>query len=265
MNIKVGLDPEAFLFKDKQYYPAIGLFGGTKEAPIPAGEGGGIQEDNVMVEFNTAPASTLPMFKYQISLMKSIIEERAKNMGFEIKYDPIATFSEDLLTHPQAREIGCSPDYNAWHGGRNESVNASDLKNIRTASGHIHIGFEWLNNHPYNKIYMVQALELMLGVPLSLIESDKSVTRRQYYGMSGSFRRKPYGIEWRTPDNTWITKDVYVEYVWNTIIRIAPKIKEYAQLANRYGPNIRIAINNHDKTSAEALMKTCSIQRIPIK
>src|SRR5258706_7979790 len=60
-EVLVGADPELFL-KDKatgQYKSACGLVGGTKERPKKIDKRGhAVQEDNVMVEYNIAPAKT---------------------------------------------------------------------------------------------------------------------------------------------------------------------------------------------------------------
>ena len=65
-KVTIGSDPELFLFDTnaRQYRSAVGKIGGTKSRPIPLGDRPGffVQEDNVAVEFNTAPVTELKDF-----------------------------------------------------------------------------------------------------------------------------------------------------------------------------------------------------------
>ena len=61
----IGADPEMFI-RDKytnKYKSAVGLITGTKEEPTPIDKDGhAYQVDNVAVEFNIAPATSLQSF-----------------------------------------------------------------------------------------------------------------------------------------------------------------------------------------------------------
>ena len=62
IKFTIGCDPEVFVHNNSEHISVIGKIGGTKGNPIPLPHGGGIQEDNLAVEFNTPPASTRKEF-----------------------------------------------------------------------------------------------------------------------------------------------------------------------------------------------------------
>ena len=72
-NISLGADPELFLFNhdSNEVISAEGIIGGTKENPrrISKDEAYGLQEDNVMVEFNIPPAKTKDEFRDSINFI----------------------------------------------------------------------------------------------------------------------------------------------------------------------------------------------------
>ena len=56
--VRIGSDPETFL-RDAagKYISSVGLIGGSKDEPMPIGNGCSVQEDNVTVESNTPPTN----------------------------------------------------------------------------------------------------------------------------------------------------------------------------------------------------------------
>jgi len=69
----------------------------------------------------------------------------------------------------------------------------------RFAAGHIHVGYDTSTVPPD---IMAKFLDLSLG--LSTLHLDKQGARRQFYGVPGLFRAKPYGVEYRTLSNFWL-------------------------------------------------------------
>lgn len=212
---KVGADPEVFLFKDGKPFPAIGLIGGTKENPKPMSNGA-VQEDNVMAEFNVAPSRSDEEFSSNVERMLNVIRSLAKKHGCDLYIKPYAEFADYHLQHPQAQTVGCEPDYNAWTLQMNPTLDYTILKNIRTASGHVHVGVPHPEATPMFRSKLIKALDLFLGVPSILLDPDK--IRRKYYGKAGAFRPKPYGAEYRVLSNFWIDDDKLRKWVFNNTI-----------------------------------------------
>ncbi len=81
--ISIGADIEVFLInKEGEFFPAIGLIGGSKRRPRPiTKEGHMVQEDNVAAEFNIPP-SVVPSAQqfviniyYVLSKLQELIPE----------------------------------------------------------------------------------------------------------------------------------------------------------------------------------------------
>lgn len=215
-NFTIGCDPEIFLRKDGKAYSAHGVIPGTKKEPFEVDKGA-IQVDGMAVEFNTEPAplqgndgGSFKQFNGNIvSVMKSLKE------GVQ-KYDPELTFNlssvqdfdEETMKAqpPEAVELGCDPDYNAYTLKVNPRPEGAAV-NFRTASGHIHIGWgaDIPIDHPSHMEIcgsFVKYLDATVGMFMTLLDRDPR--RRELYGKAGAFRPKPYGVEYRTPSNLWL-------------------------------------------------------------
>src|SRR5690606_27611941 len=81
---------------------------------------------------------------------------------------------------------------------------------LRTAGGHIHVGYDNPDNAMSADI--VLAMDVMLGVPSVLIDGD--TRRRQMYGKAGCFRFKEYGLEYRTLSNFWIMSEERIRWAF---------------------------------------------------
>lgn len=216
--MRLGSDPELFLQYDGEFIPAIGLIGGEKGNPIVHGDIG-VQEDNVMVEFNIPPANTPELFRHYLHLGMTTIETLLPK-GYELVLVSSADFDPKWLKSKKACESGCDPDMDAWTRGLRKPVSMKG--NTRYAGGHVHIelpeddidDFEFITN-------LVRSLDIHLAVPAT--RYDKDIRRRKAYGKPGAYREKPYGIEYRSLSNFWI-KD-YTNFVWEGI----EKAYEYAK------------------------------------
>lgn len=199
MKFTLGSDPELFLInKNNKYISSIGKIGGSKKQPLPIselGEGFCVQEDNVAVEFNIPPASSEDAFVLNLSKMLEHLENKARGMGLRLAVDASARFDLDELNNPNALEMGCDADFNAWTGDQNPKPNASD-KQLRSCGGHVHIGTD------LDAISVIRACDLFLGVPASLFDTD--TRRRALYGSAGAFRWTSFGCEYRVLSNAWL-------------------------------------------------------------
>lgn len=218
----LGADIEGFLYNrvTKEYMSAEGMLGGTKDKPKPIQltkyyddiwmdpEGTMIQEDNVMVEFNLPVLSLQGRFQEPGNLYATMeqsrlivdryLEEQYDHL--EVDYDVVSnTFPKSVLDTPQAQTIGCEPDNDAYTGGETRLA-VPPLTNVRNAGGHVHIG----GNFQCPDFVACLLFELLLmyrGVPQSLEPTE----RDEWYGQPGTFRTKPYGIEYRSLNSAWVT------------------------------------------------------------
>ena len=206
--LTIGFDPE-FFFQDKdgKFISAVGLVGGSKDNPMPIGNGCFVQEDNVAVEFNT-PAIVLTGRSYK-DVAKEVhehfqyvfnwVEENVcKKHDLTISKVASAIFDEDQLQTEAAKTFGCDPDYNAYTGQENPRPRGPE--GLRTCGGHIHIGYGGCDKE-FNR-NIIKELDSTIGL-LSVL-NDPDARRRQLYGKAGAYRDKSYGVEYRTLSNYWI-------------------------------------------------------------
>lgn len=249
-NFKIGADPELFFIKNNKPFSVEGLIGGTKEFPKHIGNNGcALQEDNVMAEFNIPPCNNKEEFNNNIKFMLDSLDSIAKSNGAELSITPSAVFDKKSLSTLQAKEFGCSPDLNAYSFTENPRVEINE--DIRVAGGHIHIGYN--NPDPEINLVLVRVLDIFLGLPSVLL--DKDDTRKEYYGNAGSYRNKPYGVEYRTLSNFWIATKELREWVFNQVKLAISFINnnEFSELTDNQWSSIELAINDSDESLALAL------------
>lgn len=246
-----GCDPELFFVdKDGNFISSIDKIGGSKLYPKDIGEGCAVQEDNVAVEFNTPPCKTADDFVKYINYNLSFIKDHASKLGLDIRIVPSAHFSKEELSDHRALEFGCEPDFNAWKDGRrNPRPRASD-SSLRSAGGHIHIGFD------HSKVDMLEVVKAMdLYVGCLMLEFDSDNQRRELYGKAGAFRPKPYGVEYRTASNAWIKSDDLIRWVWNQTDKAIAYAMSGKGFTKEQGKIIQDCINNSDLKLLEVLKK----------
>lgn len=212
LPITIGCDPEFALFdkQTKSYVSAHDLIPGTKAQPHKV-DGGAIQVDGVMVEFNIDPAKTADEFADNIEKVMTALRKYLPADRYVFMFDPIVVYDRAYFEGlpDSVKELGCSPDFNAWKGGGiNQSpVPVPFLPTMRTCSGHIHIG--WTDgadttdpSHLWDCRTIIRLLDCALLHHLD--DADPDRIRRMMYGKAGAFRPKPYGVEWRVPSNFWL-------------------------------------------------------------
>lgn len=252
MNALVGTDAEIFLKNAKgKHIASVGLFGGTKLEPLPFGTvpGFAVQEDNVALEFNIPPAKTQEEFSKFIQIALDECTERAKKHGLIIDIAASAVFKPDQLQSMQAKVFGCEPDFDVWKMQDNPPP-ACKNKQLRTAAAHIHIGAQ------LDFIALGRACDLFLGAPSIVLDPDQR--RRQLYGRAGAVRRKPYGVEYRTLSNFWLTK--HRDWVYNQVQNAVKFVKEGNYLPEGDAKKLISCINNFDLDLLRDLTKTYKLQ-----
>ncbi len=264
----VGSDPEFFLANQNQKpVPAIGLIGGSKHEPKFINDDGfsAVQEDNVMVEYNTKPAKTAEEFVHNHLVVQAYLDKLMQEKKLVPLIKPAAKFTKKDLDHEQAQQIGCSPDWNAWTVQPNVALTAKDLGQIRVSGGHVHVSYSFNGENPSkdSQIKLVRMLDLAEGVPSVLLDGD--ILRKQFYGRAGSFRPKTYGVEYRTLSNFWINSPELMKWVFNQVVWTFIQLKNNTALETFDEASVQKAINTNDKDIALKLIDKYKIPMPEVK
>jgi len=257
--ILIGSDPEVFLRNTSTgaFASAHGVIPGSKEEPftVPLGA---VQVDGMACEFNTDPAKTRKEFIDNVTgVFKTLDEMLPDNLSL-VPGVPVAHFSEEVFAAQpaEALELGCEPDYDAYTGSENPRPNAHN-KPMRTAAGHVHIGFKDTED-PLGMLHMMECCDLvkMLDVFLGLysLTFDTDTERRSLYGKAGAFRPKPYGVEYRVLSNAWLVSEELIGDVYDIATLTTELYLEGARLDQDTYDRARMAINTSNvKVGAKIL------------
>lgn len=246
----VGCDPELFLKKDGNYVASCDLVGGTKDVPMPLEglpDGFTVQEDNVAVEFGIPPANSKLSFLGSISTVMNELTRLMQEKGLSLDKAASTKFPESELWHPKALMFGCDPDFNIWTGKRNPRPKADDTT-LRSCGGHVHVGID----PSYDWKALIKNMDFHLGVPSVLMDKDED--RRKLYGMPGAYRRKPYGVEYRTLSNFWVFDPKLTGWVWDGVEKAVNAVDAQFQIDELQEP-IQRAISTNDKKLARELVE----------
>ncbi len=221
-GLTFGCDPEIFIFDQNngRYVSPDGIIPGTKSEPYRVG-GGAIQQDGMAAEFNIDPVDNYKDFNNNINKVLRTMSRMLPD-GHVFLDKPSVVFTPEVWegASEKAKELGCSPDFNAWTGEVNPPPNPEATPNpmMRTASGHLHFG--WTDDanmsdpdHIKNCRDLVKQMDWWLGTWSLNIDPDP--TRRLLYGKAGAMRFKPYGVEYRVLSNFWVLKPSARLKVWN--------------------------------------------------
>lgn len=232
----LGCDPEVFLFDTQTglYVSAHTILPGTKDEPYKVDKGA-IQVDGLAAEFNIDPASTPEEFDNNIATVLTQLRAyvHKNNPRIDLHFVPVARFNRVYFDKlPDICKIlGCDPDFD-YNG--NVIENRNDLQNrpLRTAAGHVHLGFtkdqdamslQHFNDCRFLANYFWQDFssgEYSRRHKISLAEAE----RLQFYGNNGAFRPKSYGVELRFYSNLWVQdslkRKAMFEYIVNHLSKI---------------------------------------------
>jgi len=249
-KILVGADPELFMKNPDsgEFVSAHDRVPGTKYEPFKV-PFGAIQIDGTALEFNIDPADTVEMFVNNIKSVRKTLESYVP--GYNVVADPVATFEKtyfNIDVPSFAKTLGCDPDFNAWTLDQNPQPFPGDNP-MRTAAGHIHIG--WTEDQDcYDKEHYILAARIArqcdyyLGVNSLLW--DKDDTRRSLYGKAGAFRPKPYGVEYRVLSNRWLTSDDLMAWVFNAAKQATTDAFAGFWAEDKYGNVAQEIIDNNE-------------------
>jgi hypothetical protein len=222
----------------------------------------GLQEDNVMLEFNIPPAPRADMFEGYMSMARNELGSLVHTISegaLEVAPVPFAAFPQDELVHPRARLFGCSPDFDAHANGQPldpipmESLVREDGREWRFAGGHVHLGYNNKNDIPP---FVVAAFaDVIIG--LDSLSWDKQGERRKFYGTAGRYRPTPYGIEYRVLSNRWVYDYCYevgrgAERIGSLLANVPLTIVQDLYIQTSWG-DVKAAINEENRTLAQQL------------
>ena len=257
-KILVGADPELFVKLDGMLVTGHGLVPGTKANPFPV-RNGAVQVDGMALEFNIDPASSGVEFVNNIVSVMAQLKKMIPQHEFLI--EATVRFEEAYLRQMPAvaLELGCEPDFNAYTGEENPSPDADAT--MRTAAGHIHVGWteveDYKGGEHMNLCHgLAKQMDLFLGVPFVILNDCPK--RKAMYGKAGTFRPKPYGMEYRVLSNKWLLNEVLMLFVYTNTIRAIKEMMADAPWFLTY-PDGEDVINNNDKDRAEVIVEEMGI------
>ncbi len=211
LNLLIGCDPEVFLRNKKTglFESAGGRFPGTKDKPHKVDKGA-IQVDGLALEFNIEPAEDEEEFSNNIETVKAqLLEEVLKvDKDLELVFVPFATFPNDYFKKipKEYKVLGCDADFSCVNGSKNSSPSIQEIP-IRTAAGHVHIGYTENENvtgaeHKEDCRFIANWFHICkTRFYPNTVEEHR---RLQHYGFNGAFRPKSYGVELREFSNLWV-------------------------------------------------------------
>lgn len=239
-KILVGCDPELFVQNaDGKFVAPYKMIPGNKDKPHPVPHGA-VQVDGMAVEFNIDPASTLKEWQTNINEVRNDLAHMIP-AGHSLACVPTADFDPDYWNSlpKEALEIGCIPDFNVYTGMENPRPDAQG-QFFRSAAGHIHIG--WTKDkdtkdvdHLADCIEVAKQMDFYVGVPSLVWDSDPR--RRLLYGKAGSVRIKPYGLEYRTPSNTWLNSAATIDFVYKATMAAVTDLFEGIAFRTKFNDN----------------------------
>lgn len=271
--LTIGADPEFFIrARDTGVpFPVCGLLGGTKSEPIIR-NGYGLQEDNVMCEYNIPPATDCTRFSRHIIQGRAAVLDQL-NERFPGKYEadmsPARVFPHELLATPQARTFGCSPDFDGHAMGapntriEPDALIAGAQGAWRFAGGHVHIGYKEAQKFDVPAYVAATFADIFLSLRMLTLAVDKQGTRRQFYGTPGRYRPTPYGIEYRTLGNGWTMTADRAENVGHYALLLGMFLSKRETVIRKVWAEIpwadvKRAITTEDEALAATLISYCN-------
>lgn len=247
-TITIGADPEFILLDEMsmELVSAVDLIPGTKEAPVEfakLGKGYNYHRDNVLLEVGVPPTSDPYQFVDNINnvygeslRMLETLDPDRPHLTIYRNVD-LVEFPNHLLDNRHAQEFGCEPDNDAYEGGAQRAAPAGVMKNYRSAGGHLHIGTDTGFNCP--PFIVALLCDAYIGAYEAVMRRDNG-EGYMFYRRPGLYREKEYGIEYRSPGNTWVFNN---QHAW----RLASKAIAIGRFCSeRPAKEIRTLIENID-------------------
>lgn len=225
-QLTLGADIEFMLRaigESNLFVPACGLFGGTKDAPLPfpnMPDGFMYQEDGAALEVNIPICQTIDEFIQAVRTVRGLARNLARDRGLTIVDADTVDFGTRMRPdiHANAFAIGCNPDSDAYSVSEfRDRFNIESFGTKRFAGAHIHVGFD---KALVTAREMVRKMDEFLYIKPLISQGE----RLKFYGYPGLYRDKPYGAEYRSLGPLWTSN----------ISRKAPVIRGLMALSDWY-------------------------------
>lgn len=262
-NFKLGTDFEVFL-QDKntsEIVSAEGIIKGSKYNPYfwdKNNKGYATSLDNVLAEANIPPARSAYQFYKSVQKAINYINSTIPQNLQAVPLPSARLDREKYLMTDNALLLGCEPDLCIYTLDFNPKPDIEDdsTVNLRSAGGHLHIGYE--EPSLQTNIDIIRALDLFIGVPGVIQEPDNE--RKVLYGKAGACRFKQYGVEYRSPSNYYLTSKELTTWVYDSV-KEAINFINNDNTSSLYQDEEYIvkAINNNDKDLAKELIKNYNL------
>lgn len=252
-TVKMGSDAEVFLrLKTGEPFPACGIIGGTKKQPLKLHRSGiAVQEDNVLLEFNTAVGVNENDWCQKLQHAQTLAYAKVPPT-MDVAIEPVMRFNPAFLQNPQAQTFGCEPDIDAWAQQTNPRPSADDDPTLRSAAAHVHLS--WSEPDIEQRFRVIQMADVFVSLP-SLAESpDKE--RRKLYGKAGACRLKDYGVEHRVLDNYWLKDSIMIRKIWRRYMEAIKAANTSFVFTSEHVQQIQAAINQYQVKEGLALYNT---------
>jgi hypothetical protein len=173
--------------------------------------------DGVAFELNTFhPFETAIEMNTLITDALGELDKFISSLGLILYQKPVVAFDPKRFYHNRDDEFigcvifGCDADHDAILGDANCKVLNVEKHPYRYGGGHIHLGSENPDDIDFihnNILQMVRLLAITMGnvciAGTKYLELEKF--RAKYYGKPGRFRPQKWGVEYRTPSNSWMS------------------------------------------------------------
>jgi hypothetical protein len=212
----IGADVEFFIKNSLgEAIPAFTIIPNDKNNPLK-NQDVKLYFDNVLLEFNIPPSKDVKTFVKNITNGINFAESKIRPNFLDLSAS--AYFNSENLEDKRAKEAGCEIEYNAYNFKPNNNIEEA-LRNtsVRTSGGHLHLSGEKYDAIDDKTLYpiFVYMMDLFVAIPSILIEKDYSQRdRRKIFGKAGSYRIKPYGIEYRVLSSWWTGKPEYSALIY---------------------------------------------------
>lgn len=236
----IGSDPELLLVDRRLGRPvsAIDVLKRSKYDRIDFGNDASVYYDNVLAEMTVHPGKTRDEL---VAAFREVFTKTANYIGKDFEIVPRAshTYLDTEVDHDDARAAGCSPEFDAYL--MMQMMPPQFEGGFRSAGGHIHLGVDnwkeyvgkdfegkyvWNNFikdpegvcliDPMSKLRTIKLMDILVGLSVALIDVDpSSAARKKLYGNAGRHRPTPYGVEYRSLGNYWLSSPTMVELVYD--------------------------------------------------
>lgn len=267
--LTIGSDVEVPIYNSKtgKFEFAGRYLKGDKHNPLYISDNGhSISVDNVMGEFTIPPVTNGEQLYQELQFCLDWLNSKLPD---DISWQKIASanYDPEELKDPRANQFFCDPDNNAWTGEQNNKPQPTTT--LRSAGGHIHIGFEVEDKdmmEPRDRTYedclkVIRMCDLFLGLPSLIIDgSYASAARRTLYGAAGCFRIKPeYGVEYRTLSNFFIGDKLRCNWIHRSLMAGFAYLNKGNDLNPEQFSHIEEIINTANNDQAYSIIKQMNI------